>query len=136
MPQSSRTMVTARAWRSQRASSAMPGRGIGAAIKAGRSSRATDIVSRGRRADLQSSGCGPDRPAPKRCSGDCTVFNHPSILHPTPNEGVPMVRLLVVLALCSAPVVAWGQDPGVAVRPFDQKHGGSKSVHLLAHVVT
>ncbi len=28
------------------------------------------------------------------------------------------------------------QDPGVAVRPFDQKHGGSKSVHMLGHVVT
>jgi hypothetical protein len=47
-----------------------------------------------------------------------------------------MYRWLVALALCSAPVAAWAQDPGVAVRPFDQKHGGSKSVHLLGHVVT
>jgi hypothetical protein len=47
-----------------------------------------------------------------------------------------MSRLLVLLALCSAPVAAWAQDPGVAVRPFHQKHGRSKSVHLLAHVVT
>jgi hypothetical protein len=47
-----------------------------------------------------------------------------------------MYRLFVVLALCSVPVAAWSQDPGMAVRPFDKKHGGSKSVHMLGHVVT
>jgi hypothetical protein len=47
-----------------------------------------------------------------------------------------MRRSLVVLALCSAPFALRAQDPGTAVRPFDQKHGGSKSVHMLAHVVT
>ncbi|MGE5230636.1 MAG: LVIVD repeat-containing protein [Deltaproteobacteria bacterium] len=47
-----------------------------------------------------------------------------------------MRRLLVLLALCSVPVAARAQDPGAEVRPIDQKHGGSKSVHLLAHVVT
>jgi len=47
-----------------------------------------------------------------------------------------MYRLLVALALCAVPLTARAQDPGVAVRPFDQKHGGSKSVHMLGHVVT
>jgi len=47
-----------------------------------------------------------------------------------------MYRSLVVLALCTVPVAASSQDPGMAVRPFDQKHGGSKSVHMLGHVVT
>ncbi len=47
-----------------------------------------------------------------------------------------MYRSLVVLALCAVPVTARAQDPGVAVRPFDQKHGGSKSIHMLSHVVT
>ncbi len=47
-----------------------------------------------------------------------------------------MYRALAVLALCSIPLTARAQDPGVAVRPFDQKHGGSKSVHMLSHVVT
>ncbi|HKI95588.1 MAG TPA: hypothetical protein VJ992_09890 [Gemmatimonadales bacterium] len=43
---------------------------------------------------------------------------------------------LVVLALCGITATAAAQDPGVAVRPFDQKHGGSSSVQLVAHVVT
>lgn len=47
-----------------------------------------------------------------------------------------MYRSLAVLALCCIPLTARAQDPGVAVRPFDQKHGGSKSVQMLAHVVT
>jgi hypothetical protein len=47
-----------------------------------------------------------------------------------------MRRSLVVLALCSAPFALRAQDPGVAVPRFDQKHGGSKSVHMLSHVVT
>ncbi|HEX2636202.1 MAG TPA: hypothetical protein VHL81_03690, partial [Gemmatimonadales bacterium] len=47
-----------------------------------------------------------------------------------------MYRTLVGLALCAIPLAARAQDPGMAVRPFDQKHGGSKSVHLLGHVVT
>ena len=45
-------------------------------------------------------------------------------------------------SVCLLPLFCWfvpialsAQDPGVAVRPFDQKHGGSKSVHMLAHVV-
>ena len=47
-----------------------------------------------------------------------------------------MHRLLAALALSAAlPLAAHAQDPGMAVRPFDQKHGGSKSVELLAHVV-
>jgi hypothetical protein len=47
-----------------------------------------------------------------------------------------MYRLLAALALTAAlPLAAHAQDPGMAVRPFDQKHGGSKSVELLAHVV-
>ena len=37
-----------------------------------------------------------------------------------------MARSLLVLALCILPVAAAAQDPGTAVRPFDQKHGGSK----------
>jgi hypothetical protein len=39
---------------------------------------------------------------------------------------------LAILGLTSP---AWGQDPGISVRPFDQKHGGSKQMHLVAHVV-
>jgi len=46
-----------------------------------------------------------------------------------------MYRLLAALVLLLLPNAARAQDPGVAVRPFDQKHGGSKSVHMLAHVV-
>ena len=47
-----------------------------------------------------------------------------------------MYRLLVAVALCTLPMIAASaQDPGIAVRPFDQKHGGSKSVHKLGHVV-
>ena len=46
------------------------------------------------------------------------------------------LRLVAMFAatLC-IPALAAAQDPGVAVRAFDQKHGGSKSVHMLAHVV-
>jgi hypothetical protein len=47
-----------------------------------------------------------------------------------------MSRLFIALVLCAVPLAARAQDPGVAVRPFDQKHGGSKSVHMLGHVVT
>lgn len=47
-----------------------------------------------------------------------------------------MYRSLVVLALFGVVSVAEAQDPGMAVRPFDQKHGGSKSIHMLSHVVT
>ena len=40
----------------------------------------------------------------------------------------------LLLAGIAAPLAA--QDPGMAVRPFDQKHGGSPSVQMVAHVVT
>jgi hypothetical protein len=43
----------------------------------------------------------------------------------------PVFPLLLAFA-----TPALGQDPGTAVRPFDQKHGGSPNVHLVAHVVT
>ncbi len=44
---------------------------------------------------------------------------------------------VVVLALsCAVVSLAQAQDPGMALRPFDKKTGGSKNMHLLAHVVT
>jgi hypothetical protein len=46
-----------------------------------------------------------------------------------------MYRSLVVLALFGAVSVAEAQDPGMTVPRFDQKHGGSKSMHMIAHVV-
>ena len=38
-----------------------------------------------------------------------------------------------LLAVASA---AWAQDPGTALRPFEQKRGGRPNTHMLAHVVT
>jgi hypothetical protein len=46
-----------------------------------------------------------------------------------------MSRSLVLLALLAFPCVLSAQEPGGVVRKADQKHGGSKSVHRLAHVV-
>jgi len=43
---------------------------------------------------------------------------------------------LAGLALVGLVTTAWAQDPGMSVRPFDQKHGGSKNLHMIAHVVT
>jgi hypothetical protein len=40
------------------------------------------------------------------------------------------------LALCGLATVARAQDPGVTVKPFDQKHGGSDNIKMIAHVVT
>jgi hypothetical protein len=40
------------------------------------------------------------------------------------------------LAVVSLVSTAWAQDPGMSVRPFDKKHGGSAHLHLIAHVVT
>ncbi len=47
-----------------------------------------------------------------------------------------MRRLPVVLALLGVAVTLPAQDPGMSVGPFDQKHGGSKTMQLLAHVVS
>ena len=47
-----------------------------------------------------------------------------------------MRRTLAFLALSGLATAAGAQDPGMAVRPFDQKTGGSPSMHLVAHVVT
>jgi hypothetical protein len=41
-----------------------------------------------------------------------------------------------LLAALACAATARAQDPGVSVVPFDQKHGGSSNVHLVAHVVT
>jgi hypothetical protein len=46
-----------------------------------------------------------------------------------------MHRSLVIPLLLALPASLPGQDPGTAVRPFDQKHGGSPNVHSVAHVV-
>ncbi|HUX32913.1 MAG TPA: hypothetical protein VMV51_03505 [Gemmatimonadaceae bacterium] len=46
-----------------------------------------------------------------------------------------MHRSLVVLALLGAAVTLPAQDPGMTLPAFNQKHGGSKSVQLVAHVV-
>jgi hypothetical protein len=43
---------------------------------------------------------------------------------------------VIVAALFGVTSAAWAQDPGMALRPFDQKHGGSPNIHMLAHVVT
>jgi hypothetical protein len=43
---------------------------------------------------------------------------------------------IVVPATLLATTLAVAQDPGMSVRPFDQKTGGSSNVHLIAHVVT
>ncbi len=43
---------------------------------------------------------------------------------------------LAVLTLLTVAVPLAAQDPGMAVRPFDQKRGGSPNVHMVAHVVT
>ncbi|MEO5798880.1 MAG: hypothetical protein ABIZ70_01275 [Gemmatimonadales bacterium] len=43
---------------------------------------------------------------------------------------------LVASAITALASVAAAQDPGMAVRPFDQKHGGSPSIHMVSHVVT
>lgn len=42
---------------------------------------------------------------------------------------------LVILALFGVTTLARAQDPGTSVRAFDQKRGGSPTVHLVAHVV-
>ena len=42
----------------------------------------------------------------------------------------------LAVVLCTLAVTARAQDPGVPVRPFDQKHGGSDNIHMIAHVVT
>jgi hypothetical protein len=48
-----------------------------------------------------------------------------------------MRATVLALALCcAAAATAKAQDPGTALRPFDQKTGGSKNMHLVAHVVT
>jgi len=47
-----------------------------------------------------------------------------------------MRRSLVVLTLFAVAAPLAAQDPGMTVRPFDQKHGGSPNVHMVAHVVT
>ncbi|HEX8725000.1 MAG TPA: hypothetical protein VF737_06405 [Gemmatimonadaceae bacterium] len=46
-----------------------------------------------------------------------------------------MRRTPLVLALLGIAVALPAQDPGMTVIPFNQKHGGSKSVELVAHVV-
>lgn len=46
-----------------------------------------------------------------------------------------MSRLLAVTAFLALPIALSAQDPGTVVRPASQKHGGSKSVRLLGHVV-
>lgn len=47
-----------------------------------------------------------------------------------------MSRFLTISFSVAFAAVAGAQDPGNAVRPFDQKHGGSPNMHLVAHVVT
>jgi hypothetical protein len=47
-----------------------------------------------------------------------------------------MRALPVVLALAGLVSTATAQDPGIAVRPFDQKHGGSANIQMVAHVPT
>ncbi len=42
----------------------------------------------------------------------------------------------VMLAVFGLATAAQAQDPGTAVRPFDQKKGGTPKVHEVAHVVT
>ena len=41
----------------------------------------------------------------------------------------------VVLTLAGLVATATAQDPGTAVRPFDQKHGGSANIQMVAHVL-
>lgn len=41
----------------------------------------------------------------------------------------------VALALAGLVATANAQDPGTAVRPFDQKHGGSANIQMVAHVL-
>src|SRR6185312_10851906 len=66
---------------------------------------------------------------------------------PPPNAGArrsfklqenTMRGLLSVVALATVGLAtaAAAQDPGVSVKPFDQKRGGSPNVHMLSHVVT
>lgn len=43
---------------------------------------------------------------------------------------------LVALALIALATAAQAQDPGISVRQFDGKKGGSKNMHMLAHVTT
>jgi hypothetical protein len=43
---------------------------------------------------------------------------------------------LAALATVGFAAAASAQDPGVSVKPFDQKRGGSPNVHMLSHVVT
>jgi hypothetical protein len=43
---------------------------------------------------------------------------------------------LLTLAAFAVATVARAQDPGTGDPTIDQKHGGSKSVHVLSHVVT
>jgi hypothetical protein len=42
----------------------------------------------------------------------------------------------VALTLFALATNALAQDPGISVRPFDQKAGGSKNMHMISHVVT
>ena len=43
---------------------------------------------------------------------------------------------LVAIAAVVGAAAAAAQDPGISVKPFDAKRGGSPNVHMLAHVVT
>ncbi|MGI8509746.1 MAG: LVIVD repeat-containing protein [Gemmatimonadaceae bacterium] len=47
-----------------------------------------------------------------------------------------MRKSFLVLTALGLATAARAQDPGSSVRPFDQKHGGSSNVHVIAHVVT
>jgi hypothetical protein len=42
---------------------------------------------------------------------------------------------LATATLCGLAITARAQDPGVPVLPFDQKHGGSANIHMVAHVM-
>ena len=45
-----------------------------------------------------------------------------------------MRRSVVIFAALAFASIARAQDPGVAVKDFDQKHGGTEKMKMMAHV--
>ena len=46
-----------------------------------------------------------------------------------------MRRSFIIAAVFAFASIARAQDPGVALKSFDQKHAGSEKMHMLGHVV-